>query len=125
MARLENSGHGQLFRQNDVAEFVDSGFLFASLGVLELLNSVEDLTEISWRIYGQLFADTDLQFARNIDPQHNRFAVEIEFALFNELAQRHDALLLLWINAADHRREPALLEFDDHRPLHVRRSRNY
>src|ERR1700736_1724346 len=125
MPGLEDSGHRQLFWQNDVAELVDGSFLFVPFGVLEFLNTVEDLTEISGRIDGQLFADTDLQFARDVDPENDRFAVEIQFALLNELSQRNDAFLLFWINAANHRRESTLLEFDDYRALHIRRARNH
>ena len=85
MPGLENSGDGQLFWQNDIAQLVDGRFLFVALGVLESLNPVEDLSEIARRINGQLVADTDLQFARDVDPEHDRFAVEIQLPLLNEL----------------------------------------
>ena len=45
--------------------------------------------------------------------------------MLDELVQRNNLLLLRWIDTANHRREPAVLELDDHRSLHIRRGRNH
>src|SRR6202011_1847887 len=125
MTGFENPGDGEFLRQNDIAEFVDSGFLFVTFGILEFLNAVEDLAQIPGRINRQLVADVDLQFARDVNAEHDRLAVEIEFALLNEFAQRHHILLLFRINTANQRSEPPVLEFDNDRTLHIRRRRDH
>src|ERR1700736_5469325 len=56
MTGFENPGDGEFLRQNDIAEFVDSGFLFVTFGILEFLNAVEDLAQIPGRINRQLVA---------------------------------------------------------------------
>ena len=124
MPRLKNTGHGQFFRQNHISQFVDRFFFFFALGVLQFLNAVENLTEIPWRIDRYLVANAHLQFSRELDPKHGRFAVQVELAVFDEFSKRNHFLLLLGIDAAYEGCEPPALKFNDHRALNVRCSRN-
>src|SRR5205085_1504160 len=117
-------GDGQFFWQNDDAQFVHGSFFVAAFRVLEFFNPVENLAEISRRINGQLVADVDSQNAREIAPEHGRFAIEIELALFDELAKWDDFFFRAWIDSADNRRESLLLKLDDHWTLHERRGRD-
>src|SRR5438270_494770 len=79
-------GHGDVFRQNDIAQLVDRFLLLVAVRVLQFLNAVENLPEISGRINGELVANADAQLPRKIDTEHDRFAFEIEFSLDNEFA---------------------------------------
>src|ERR1017187_7086082 len=125
MAGLENAGEGQFFRQNHVAQFIDRFFFFHAFSVLELLNSIQDLTKIARRINRDLVADFDAQLSRKLNAQHGRLAFKIQFPLLNELAQRNDFLFLFRIDATDHRREPAIFEFDDNGALNEGRGRDH
>src|SRR5437660_5356215 len=124
MAGLKNSGDRELLRQNHFTQLINGFFFLLSFRVLEFFNAIENLAKVSGRIDRQFVTDVDLQFAREIDSKHGRFAVEIEFAVFNEFAQLNDVLFLRRIDAADQRRQPAILKFHDYRTLHIRRSRN-
>ena len=124
MTGFENAGDGQFLRQNYVAQFIDRFFFFVVLRVLQFLNAVQDLAEITGRINCNFIADMHLQFSRKLDSQHRRFAFQIEPAEFNELLQRNDLLLLYGIDPANHGREPPVLKFHNHRPLDVGSRRN-
>src|ERR1043166_1350092 len=125
MTGLENAGNGEFLRQNHIAQFIDGLFFLRALRVLEFLNSVEDLAEVTGRIDGQFLAHDDLQFPGELASEHDRFALEIEAAALNEFAQRHDLFFLGRVDAANQRREAPILKLDDHRPLHIRRGRDY
>ena len=125
MTGLVDAGDGQFLWQNHVAQFVDCFLFFCPFCVFEFLNSIENLAEVPGRINGELVAEVNFQFPRQLDAEHGRLTLEIEGALFDELVQRNDVFLLRRINTANHRREPAVLELDDHRALHIRRGRNH
>ena len=67
----------------------------------------------------------NVEFARELDAEDCVVAIQIELAVDDEFLQRDDLLFFLRINPADERREPAIFELHDHRPLHVWRSRDH
>ena len=125
MTGLKNAGDGQFLRQDHVAQLVDSFFFLVALRVLQFLNGIQDLAEITGRINCDLITNMRLQFPRKLDTEDGRFAFQIELAVFDELLQRDHRFLLRRIDAANHGREPPISKFGDHRALNVRRGRNY
>ncbi len=125
MAGLENPGDSQLFRENHVAQFVDRFLFFFALRILKFLNAVEDLAEIAGRINCHLIAYADAEFSRQLNPEHCRFAFEIEFPNFDELLQGNHFLFLLGIDTPNHRCEPPVVKFGNHRALHIRSGGNH
>ena len=125
MAGLENPGDSQLFRENHVAQFVDCFLFFFALRILKFLNAVEDLAEIAGRINCHFVAYADAEFSRQLDPEHCRFAFEIELADFDELLQGNHFLFLLGIDTPNHRCEPPVVKFGNHRALHIRSGGNH
>src|SRR4029077_8943917 len=57
MTGLEDSGHCQILRKHDFAQFFDGPFLLIAFGALEFLNSVENLGKIARRIDCHLIAN--------------------------------------------------------------------
>jgi len=70
MTGLKNAGDSQLFRENYIAQFVDRFPLFFALCVLQLLNAVQNLAEITRRIDCELIADGDSEFSRQLNPKN-------------------------------------------------------
>src|SRR5712692_5117016 len=57
--------------------------------------------------------------------QHGGFAIEIQLTFFYELPNRNHSLFLSRVDSADHRRQALVLEFDNDRALHERRTRDH
>ena len=125
MTGLEDTSDGQFLWQDYVTQLVDRFFFFVALRVLQFLNAIQDLAEITGRINCDLIADMRLQFPRELNTEHGGFAFQIELAVFDELLQRDHRFLPRRIDAANHGREPPVLKFGDHRTLNVRRGRDY
>ena len=124
-AGLENTGDGQVFWQNDLAQFIERFLFVGALRILEVLNLVENLAKISGGIDRQFVANIDAQDAGEIAPEDGRFAVEIELAFFYELANRNHFFFLGRVYSANDRRQTLVLEFDNDRTLHERRRRDH
>jgi hypothetical protein len=121
MPCLENPGNRQFFGQDDFAQFVDRLPLILRLGFFQFLYAIENFAKISRRIDRQLVADIDLELARQLDPHERRVSVEIVRAFLQEFLEWHHFLFLRGIDAANERRQPLVLKFDNHRTLHIRR----
>src|ERR1700730_4904297 len=123
--RLEDAGDGQIFWQNNLAQFIERFLFIGALGGLEILNLVENLSEIAGRINSQLVADADAQNAGEIAPEHGQIAIEIELSILYEFANRNDFFFLRRIDSAHYRRETLILKFNNDRTLRERRGRDH
>ncbi len=122
---LKNAGDGQIFWQNNLAQFIERFLFVCALRVFEILNLIENLSEVSGGINGQLVANIDAQDAGEITAEHGRFAVEIELTFFNELANRNHFFFLGRVDPSHHRRQSLVLEFNNDRALNERRGRDH
>src|SRR5262249_49145367 len=124
MASLKDSGNSQFLRQNHVAQLVDRFFFFIPLGIFQFFDAIEDLPKIAGRIDGDLVADVRLQFTRELNAEHSRFAFQVELTEFDEFSQRNDLFFFGRIDAANQGCDSPVLKFQNNWSLDVRGRRN-
>jgi hypothetical protein len=83
---LKDAGNCQFFGQDDIAQLVDRFLFFVALGILQFFDAIENLSKIARRINRDLVADIRLQFSRELNPEHCRFAFQVEVAVFDEFS---------------------------------------
>ena len=93
----------------------------SALGFLQFLYAVEDFAEIARRINRQLVADFDLEFARQLHPEsaespsRSSAPFLMNFCSGTTFSSSAGSIPRIM------RRQAFVLEFDDHRALHVGR----